>query len=181
MLYSEQELRQKHRNKVNNAQGHHFESLIKTACQIYRDRGVAEIDKTPEAFRVTRLLQAGKFEGRFVSLAQPDFKGTIKGGRAICFEAKHTTTEKMKRSVLTDEQMARLEAHRKLGAVTGICAGIQDRVYFVPWEVWKDMKNIYRKQYIKHEDIRQYQVRFAGAVMFLDNYIFENERGGQKC
>jgi len=160
--------RQRYQNKVNNAQGHHFESYIKAACGIYRENGRAVIDKTPEPFMVLSKELDGSFRGRFTSLAQPDFQGTLSGGRSICFEAKYTTTDRMRRDVLTEAQMETLEYHEKLGAFAAVCAGIQDNSFFIPWIIWRDMKRHYGRMYVKAEEIRPYQVRFTGAVMFLD-------------
>lgn len=159
---------QRHQNKINNAQGHFFEGYIRTACMVYRDKGIAEIEKTPEPFRVLKKYIDGTFTGRFTSLAQPDFIGTLKGGKSICFEAKYTTTDRIKKRVLTDKQIKSLELHSALGALTGICVGIQDKFFFVPLEVWTNMKSIYSRQYLLAEDIEQYRVKFTGAVMFLD-------------
>lgn len=175
--YSQQKARQQYQNGANNAMGHIFEMAIIAACTTYSDQGRAEIAKVPEPFRVTKKLGAGQFTGRFTAPAQPDFGGTLAGGQAIHFEAKFTSTDRLQRSVLTDEQMWRLERHTKLGAVTAVCAGIQDQFYFIPWNVWKGMKQIYGRQYVTAADIEQYRVRFTGAVLFLD-YI--HTQGGTK-
>ncbi|RCX20914.1 recombination protein U [Anaerobacterium chartisolvens] len=167
-MINEKQLKQSWRGKVNNAQGLLFENSIKAACQTYRNRGIAEIDKTPEPFRVTKKHPNGEFTGRFTAPAQPDFQGTLSEGRSIVFEAKYTTTDRMKRDVLTTEQMDVLEYHRKLGALTAVCAGIQDRHYFIPWTRWRDMKLHYGRQYVTQADVEKYRVRFTGAVMFLD-------------
>jgi len=167
-MIDQKKARQQYQNKVNNTQGHFFESYIKTACQIYRYKEIAEVEKTPEPFRVIQKHQNGTFTGRFTALAQPDFQGTLKGGRSIVFEAKYTSTDEMKRSVLTDNQMDSLEHHLKLGALAGVCIGIKDKFFFIPWEVWRDMKAKYKRQYLTAEDIAEYRVRFTGAVMFLD-------------
>lgn len=161
-------LDQRYQNSINNAQGHLFEGCIKAGCISYSERGIAEIDKTPEPFRVTRKQPNGTFTGRFTALAQPDFQGTLKGGRSICFEAKYTTTERMRRNALTDNQMEVLEKHEKLGALTGVCVGIQDKYFFVPWAIWRDMKAHYGRQYVTAQDIEMYRVIFRGPVMFLD-------------
>ena len=97
-------LAQRYQNAVNNAQGHFFEDYIKAACALYSMRERAEVDKTPEPFRVLEKLRDGIFKGRFTARAQPDFQGTLAGGRSIVFEAKYTTTDRMKRDVLTKEQ-----------------------------------------------------------------------------
>lgn len=161
-------LDQRYQNTVNNAQGHLFEDCIKAGCTAYRNKGIAEIDKTPEPFRVTKKQGNGIFVGRFTAHAQPDFQGTLKGGRSICFEAKYTTTDRMRRSALTDTQMEVLENHERLGALTGVCVGIQDKYFFVPWGIWRDMKAHYGRQYVTAEDIELYKVDFTGSLMFLD-------------
>ena len=38
---------------LNREIGEAFEGYIKTACEYYRMRGFAEVDKTPEPFKVT--------------------------------------------------------------------------------------------------------------------------------
>ncbi|MCC0637941.1 Holliday junction resolvase RecU, partial [Clostridioides sp. ES-S-0001-02] len=74
----DKKLQQRYRNKVSNAQGQHFENYINSACIIYRNDNRAEIDKTPEPFRVLSKDKTGKFTGRFIANAQPDFKGALK-------------------------------------------------------------------------------------------------------
>ncbi|MBD5117614.1 MAG: phage portal protein [Clostridiales bacterium] len=102
-------LAQRYQNAVNNAQGHSFEEYIKDACALYSRQGRAEIEKTPEPFRVLEKLRDGIFKGRFTAPAQPDFQGTLDGGRSIVFEAKYTTTDRLKRDVLTGEQQDALD------------------------------------------------------------------------
>ena len=58
---------------------------------------------------VTSKGAGGTFAGRFTALAQPDFQGTMAGGQSVVFEAKYTTTDRMKREVLTKEQMDAVE------------------------------------------------------------------------
>lgn len=175
--YNEQKARQQYQNSVNNAQGNQFEGMIKAACLTYSFQDRAEVDKVPEPFRVTQKHGNGQFTGRFTAAAQPDFSGTLAGGKSICFEAKYTTTDRLQRSILTEEQMESLERHTQLGAMTGICAGIGDQFFFVPWIIWKHMKQIFGRQYVKAADIEEYRVKFTGAVMFLD-YI--HPQGGNK-
>ena len=73
--------------------------------------------------------------------------------------------------MLTDTQMDVLEKHNRLGALCGVCICIQDDFFFIPWNVWRDMKEMYGRQYLKPEDVEEYKVRFDGAVHFLDNTI----------
>lgn len=158
------------RSRQNNAQGHCFENIIDAGCIYYRNRGVAEIEKTPEPFRVLRKdYNRGTFTGRFTTdLAQPDYKGTLQGGISICFEAKHTTTDKIQRRVLSNNQIEILERHRNLGALTGVCICIQDKFYFIPWSIWRDMKKMYGRQYLRQEDIKEYEIVFDMKLRFLE-------------
>ncbi len=167
-MHTQQQLKQKYQNQKNNAQGQIFERCIMAACRTYAEQGRAKIEKVPEPFRVTKKYYDGTFTGRFTALAQPDFQGTLKGGQSIVFEAKYTTTDRIKRSVLSDTQMQALDYHHQLGAKAGVCVGIGDNNFFIPWEAWRDMKKLYGRQYLKVEDIENYRVRFNGSVMFLD-------------
>lgn len=166
---SEDKLRQQYQNKLNNAQGQHFEREILAGCKMYERFKIAVIDKTPEPFRVTKKSRDGVFTGRFSTPAQPDFQGTLHGGRSIVFEAKRTSKDRITRNVLTDTQMEILENHNRLGALCGVCISIQDDFFFIPWNVWRDMKEMYGRQYIKAEDVEQFRVSFDGVVHFLDN------------
>ena len=165
-----------YQNKVNNAQGHFFEGAIKAACALYSERERADVDKTPEPFRVMEKSGGGIFKGRFTAPAQPDFQGTLAGGRSIVFEAKYTTTDRMKRDVLTKEQQDALERHAARGALAAVCAGIGDKFFFVPWQMWRDMKQLYGRKYVTAADLEPLRVRFNGAVLFLD---YAHDVGGR--
>ena len=177
--YDPKALAQQYQNKVNNAQGHFFEDYIKAGCRFYALRERAEIDKTPEPFRVLEKSRDGIFRGRFTAHAQPDFQGTLAGGRSIVFEAKYTTTDRLKREILTDEQQKALESHRARGAVAGVCVGIKNDFFFVPWTVWWDMKERFGRKYVTAADLEQWRVKFNGAVLFLD-YIHERSGNNEE-
>lgn len=165
----------RYQNKVNNAQGHFFEQAIKAACALYDQRERATVDKTPEPFRVLEKSRDGIFKGRFTARAQPDFQGTLSGGRSIVFEAKYTTTERMKWDVLTQDQRDALERHYRRGAISAVCAGIGNDFFFIPWSVWRDMKEHFGRKYVTAADLELWRVRFNGAVLFLD---YTHERSG---
>ncbi|WP_313525427.1 Holliday junction resolvase RecU [Anaerotignum sp.] len=168
MQYNQRKPKQQYQNATNNAQGHLFESAIVAACNTYRDTGRGEINKTPEPFRVLNKSINGIFTGRFTAHAQPDFQGTLTDGRSIVFEAKTTSCNRMKRDVLTTEQQNALERHTNLGAVAAVCIGLEDNFFFIPWTVWRDMKEHYGRKYITARDVEKYRVKFNGTVLFLD-------------
>ena len=117
----------------------------------------------------------GMFMGRFTAHAQPDFQGTLDNGRSIVFEAKTTTSDRMNRDVLTTDQQKALESHMNLGAVAAVCVGLEDEFFFIPWKIWRDMKENYGRKYITANDVEEYQVKFNGSVLFLD-YMIKRER-----
>lgn len=148
--------------------GKNFESFIIAACDYYRDKGLADIVKVDEPFTVLKLYGKGQFKGQFTKKANPDFEGTLKGGQSICFEAKYTSQKRMAKSVISDKQEEVLSYKSVLGAVVGVCVGIVDRYFFVPWEVWANMENIYGKKSVSADDLVRFEVKFRHGVMFLD-------------
>lgn len=160
---------QEHKNRLSNARGQQFEEEILAACQFYMENGIAVIHKTPEPFKVMKKLPDGMFTGRFTKHAQPDFQGTLKGGRSIVFEAKQTGKDRILRRVLTQTQMDQLEEHDKLGALCGVCINIRNSYFFIPWSVWRNMKQMYGRLYITEEDVKEYQVPYNGTIKFLAN------------
>lgn len=125
---------QRYQGMVNRSQGKLFEERIDVALAYYDRLGVASVEKTPEPMRPIRSLSEGRFVAIFEKPAQPDYKGTLKGGRAVVFEAKHTTTGQMEQSRVTEAQAKRLEHHQELGALCFVVAGFgSEEVFRVPW------------------------------------------------
>lgn len=159
---------QRYRNRQSNGFGKNFERFISIGCDYYRENGIADICKVDEPFRVIKLKGGGRFEGQFTRNANPDFEGTLKGGGSICFEAKYTSSNLIKKSVITEKQEEVLNFKHGLGAYVGVCVGIKERYFFVPWEIWSNMKEIYGRVSVGVEELKRYEVVFRKGVMFLD-------------
>ncbi len=160
------------RGKQAKVAGEHFENLISASCAYYEERRMAKIEKTPEPTKVISTVpnQPGRFITCFTKAAQPDYKGTLKGGRAVVFEAKHTDDDRITRRRLTQEQLDSLEGYHRLGALSFVLVsmGLCD-FYRVPWPVWRDMAGIFGRQYIKHAELEPYEVpSVAGYIKLLD-------------
>ncbi len=158
------------RGKRNRELGQLFEQMIDAACRYYRQACIAEIDKSPEPTKqLGHLNSKGQFLACYAKKAQPDFKGTLKGGNSIVFEAKTTSADKIQQSVVLEQQAEALERHRELGAKCYILVSFDFwRFYRIPWEIWRDMKQIYGRKYIKPDDIPEYEVRiYRGILDFL--------------
>lgn len=150
----------------NRASGQHFEEMIEAACRNYRLKELAEIDKTPEPFKVERHVGQGKFVGHYVKQAQPDFKGTERGGRSIVFEAKHTEQGKIEQSVVSDEQTRALTRHEKMGAKCFVLVSFDFRLFYrFPWDVWKNMRQHFGHKHITPEEADQYRIRYTNGVL----------------
>ncbi|MGM0237464.1 Holliday junction resolvase RecU [Enterococcus sp. AZ103] len=159
-------------SNVNNQIGKQFEELILAGCQHYRQKQLAEINRIPEHFRVVKANRDGSFSGRFTGLAQPDFSGTLQGGRSIVFEAKATTNDHIKQSVISKEQKKKLNYHYINGALTGVCIRIKNVYAFIPWKIWCDMKKRYGRLYMTESEAKEFAVKTPGFIDFLN---YQNE------
>lgn len=151
--------------------GSHFENMISASCDFYHDRGLAKIEKTPEPMKpLGAKNKKGQFLACYTKQAQPDYSGTLRGGRSVYFEAKHTDSDRIEQRRLTDEQADDLEAHYKLGALTFVLVSFSlSDFYRVPWPVWRDMAEIYGRKYIKQVELEPYEVpAVAGYIKLLE-------------
>lgn len=158
------------RGKIAKAEGKQFEARLDQSFAYYEERGFAIVEKTPEPMHPTKSLGNGKFIAFFEKKAQPDYKGTIKGGRTMVFEAKFTSTERMEQSRVLPKQQAYLEKHSQLGARCFVVIGFSSgEVYLLPWAVWRDMKAIFSRKYVMEKDIQKYRVPVAwnGTLLLL--------------
>lgn len=156
---------------VSRAQGQHFERIIEAGCNYYRDAGLADIEKTPEPMTPTKDLGGGKFIAHYAKAAQADFKGTLRGGRSVNFEAKHTDSGRMEQSRVTDEQVEKLDNTARMGGVCFVLCSFGGQLFYrLPWTVWKDMKSHFGHKYITPEEAAPYRIRFGalGVLLFLE-------------
>lgn len=173
MPYNQEAAMNALRGAQNRTKGKVFEEYIEAACRHYADIRAAFIEKTPEPFRITRSIGQGKFQGHFEAQAQPDFKGTLFGGRSICFDAKTTDTGKIPVSALTAGQVADLEKHTKLGALTGVMLCFSFRTFaFIPFYDFMDAKKLNGHKHWTEEEVEPYAVELEnGHIAFLKSHI----------
>lgn len=106
--------------------GEHFENMITASLNWYCDKGVAFVEKTPEPMKPLRKPdRQGRFLACYTKAGQPDFKGTLAGGRAVVFEAKHTDSDKIdqhrqKRQVRETLHAGRRRPKARLGGVSRV-------------------------------------------------------------
>ena len=151
----------------SRAAGGFWEELLEDSCEYYSLMHKAEITKTPEPMKpIGPKNQKGQFLACYTKQAQPDYKGTLAGGRAVVFEAKHTDSDRLQRSVVSEEQEKQLDRHAALGADCFVMVSFGFRQFFkIPWEVFRDMKERYGRKYITPEDVQEYRVRYIGGTL----------------
>lgn len=157
--------------KRSRAAGGFWEELLEDSCEYYSLMHKAEITKTPEPMKpIGPKNQKGQFLACYTKQAQPDYKGTLAGGRAVVFEAKHTDSARMNRNVISPEQERQLDRHAALGAECFVMVSFAFRQYFkVPWLVFRDMKQHCGRKYITPEDVGEYEVKYIGGILrFLE-------------
>ena len=158
-------------SRIGGARAHRngaaFEALIEQVCKQYERAGVAYICKTPEPMKPLQPFGPnGKFIACYTKAAQPDFKGTLKGGRAVCFEAKHAADTRIEQKRVTKEQAEAFDKHAALGAVCFVLVSFKlERFYRVPWRIWRSMPEHFGKVSANTKDLKPFEV---DILHFLD-------------
>ncbi len=148
-----------------------FEQLIDASCRYYHEAGIAKIEKTPEPMKpLSKMDRHGQFKACFTKSAQPDYKGSLKGGRTVIFEAKHTDGETITYNRLTETQIEALEAYHKMGALCFILVSFSFcDFYRIPWEEWREMQLLYGRKHMKRHELERFKIREKGNILyFLD-------------
>lgn len=152
----------------SRAQGNQFEQQVLNACAALSHHGEAAIDKTPEPMKpLAPPNNYGQFKACYTKKAEPDFHGTIAGGRAILFEAKSTATGKLEQSRVLKEQADTMDRYTALGAHCFVIATFDGaRAYRVPWTQWRKMKEVWGRKYVTEESLSPYRVPFASGFTY---------------
>lgn len=139
--------------KINHCLGENFENRITDICKYYEINNLAKIEKTPEPMKILKHIDNGHFETIFTKAAQPDFKGCIKGGRTVVFDAKFTEADRITYQALSDYQRETLLNYKELGAMSFIIVGFSNgKIYRVGIDKWDSMKQDFGRKYIlQHE------------------------------
>lgn len=139
-------------NARNRASGHVFEDMLDRLFSSAAVTACARILKTPEPMRPLRRTGSA-FTAVYTKKAQPDYQGTIAGGRSIMLEAKFTDTDRLTQDRVTPEQTAELDLRARLGAACGVLACFSFDCYaIIPWPAWRDMKNLHGRKYLTAAD-----------------------------
>lgn len=156
------------RNYLSRERGKAFEERINASLEYYRSRGYASVEKTPEPMKPIKDLGEGKFIACYEKKAQADYKGVMKGGREIVFEAKYTASDRLTQDRVTPEQTEFMNQHTALGARCYVIGGFASgNVYLIPWAVWSDMKNQFGRKYATEADLQPYKTKTGWNGVFM--------------
>lgn len=150
--------------------GKAFEDRLSATFEYYHLRGSALITKTHEPMKPIRDLGQGRFVACYEKKAEPDYKGTLKGGRTVMFEAKYTSADRIEQSRVLPQQADYMDDHTKLGARCFVVVGFDSgEVYLVPWDDWKNMKQLFGHKYATEQELQNYRVSTAwnGVLLIL--------------
>ena len=152
----------------SRAKGKAFEDRLDATFAYYASRGYALIDKTPEPFKVIKRLEYLRFIGCFQKKAQPDYRGTIKGGRSVVFEAKYTDSDRIQQDRVSDAQWSYMEQATELGARCFVICGFRSgKAYKVPWHIWRDMKEHFGHKYLTEKEMQIYEIAGSWNSLLL--------------
>jgi len=161
-----------HRQGLRNREhGKAFEDDLDKTFDYYNEKGFAQINKTPEPMKVIRSMGQGRFLACFTKKAQPDYKGTVKGGRSVMFEAKYTEKDHIDQDAVKKKQTEYMDAASDLGARCYVLVGFRSSsVYRVPWSDWKNMKRLFGHKYATEQQLLKYQVKrsWNDRLLILD-------------
>ncbi len=158
--------------KINRELGQNFEQQVETIAEMYRLQKLAIIEKTPEPMKILKHIENGRFEAVFLKSAQPDFKGILKGGRTVVFDAKFTESDKIAYQALSEHQKEVLMQYDQLGAMAFVLVGFSNgRIYKVDIKTWVNMKEIFGHKHIKQTELEEKHFRAPqtknGMIDFL--------------
>lgn len=158
---------------INRGLGKNFEEQVEMICETYKTNKMAIIEKTPEPMSILKHIENGHFETVFTKCAQPDFKGTLKGGRTIVFDAKFTESDRITYQALSDHQRQTLLEYDELGAMAFVLVGFIDgAIYKIDIHDWANMKETFGRKYIKQEELDKMSCKITrgknGIIDFLN-------------
>lgn len=160
--------------------GELFEKWLTDSCEYYFSLDIACIEKTPEPMKVLKPYGErgrGQYIACFTKQAQPDFKGVLCDGTCIIFDAKHTDSEKMMQSAITDTQWETFERYGKMNAYCYVMVSMgMTGFYRVPWKIWKNMKELFGHKYMNAEELAPYKVKEQYCkILFLEGVEIRND------
>lgn len=175
-----------YRGKRSLNMGNEMEAMIKIAYGKYADEMFADISKSEEPMRISEKISERKYICLKTQQDEPGYKGMLYNGHAVAFEVRHTISDRVERRMILPHQENYMDRCYKMNAIAFILVSLNmERFFRIPWWVWKDMKALYGRKYLKADDIKEFEmsISFIGAkpaLLFLEDYedipLYENSK-----
>lgn len=164
-------------NPLQANKGRGLEELVKYQNEIYKSRGICNIQKISTPWIVIR-------RGKEIVSAFPeekstlDFRGTVRGGISVSFDTKECEDERgLPLKYIADHQIDYIRSAIPLGEVSFVLCEIKPRMmhYIIPgqtvvqfWDRWKANKGKRGYNYIPVEYMLPIKPTHTGDVL---NYL----------
>ena len=116
--------------------GRALEELIEHSNAQYRNRGFATVHKVPTAWVPIRDGSGRIVTAKVEEKASPDFLGVYRG-RAIAFDAKHTSAHRIRWDRVEDHQAEFLGNWAAAGGIAFVLVEFGEIACVVPWGQWE--------------------------------------------
>ena len=114
--------------------GKAWEACLRVQHDRYRRDRLAVVFQTPPPVKVLSDVRGGRFQACFDGAGPPDFAGVLCGtGRAVVFDAKHTSQAKFPLSMIKRHQAMDLTAVGPLGYAF-IALRMGRAAWVLPWD-----------------------------------------------
>lgn len=154
--------------------GNRFESMINQSNTFYDMKKFARVTKSNEPITVTHFRGNRITGGFFEAKSDPDYSGTLTGGRAVVFEAKHCSGTSIPFEQVKAHQERELLKHDKLGAESFVLIGFHfKRFYRVSIKDWMALKENIGKKSLNEKDLSEYEIKAKGGIIDYLGYYEE--------
>ena len=159
--------------------GKTLEKMIEMTNNIYRERGIATVQKIPTPVKVLNVGRNGKLTGFYEKKSTVDYIGVWKG-QAICFDAKETKVEtRFDLSNVKDHQYQYMKSwHENEGiAFLIVMFSTLNEAYFLSFKELKYWKDESERESIPYDEFQfiieesSVPVDYAGILK-----LFEDEK-----
>ena len=123
--------------------GKGLEQMIEYSNNVYRQKGVATVQKIPTPVKVLNVNRNGKLTGFYEKKSTVDYIGVWQG-TGICFDAKETKIEtRFDLSNVKDHQYGYMKDWHESGGLSFLIVSFVtlDEIYYLPFEklrYWKE-------------------------------------------
>ena len=112
-----------------------LENMIEEANKLYKVQGGARVHPTYPHVTIHSRGAGGRITGRLSGKGAVDYWGVLKGGRAVCFDAKELKSGCLPISRIKEHQRDDIATCHNMGGISGVILLYErSRIYWIPAE-----------------------------------------------